>query len=72
EAEAAAKAALALANKQTPASTVSTQGVPSTILTPIAVTKSTIKDTIVKDGVYKVTDICSGSFAAACTKAGLS
>ncbi|HEV7197051.1 MAG TPA: sugar ABC transporter substrate-binding protein [Pedococcus sp.] len=72
EAEAAAKAALALANKQTPASTVSTQGVPSTILTPIAVTKTTIKDTIVKDGVYKVTDICSGSFAAACTKAGLS
>lgn len=72
EAEAAAKAALSLANKQKPASTVSTQGVPSTILTPIAVTKTTIKDTIVKDGVYKVTDICSGSFAAACTKAGLS
>ncbi|HEV7148619.1 MAG TPA: sugar ABC transporter substrate-binding protein [Pedococcus sp.] len=72
EAQAAAKAALALANKQTPSSTVSTQGVPSTILTPIAVTKATIKDTIVKDGVYKVTDICSGSFAAACTKAGLS
>ena len=72
EAEAAAKAAIALANKQKPASTMDTQGVPSTILTPIAVTKDKIKDTIVKDGVYKIADICSGSFAAACTKAGLS
>jgi D-xylose transport system substrate-binding protein len=46
--------------------------VPSTILDPIAVTKDTIKDTIVKDNVYKVADICAGSFAAACTAAGIS
>jgi D-xylose transport system substrate-binding protein len=72
EAEAAATAALALANKQKPASTVMTQGVASTILTPIAVTKANVKDTIVKDGVYKVADICAGSFAAACSAAGLS
>src|SRR6476661_4109539 len=72
EAEAAAKAAIALANKQKPASTADTQGVPSTILDPIAVTKDTVKDTIVKDNVYKVADICTGSFAAACTAAGLS
>ena len=39
EAEAAAKAAIALANKQKPASTTDTEGVPSTILDPIAVTK---------------------------------
>ena len=72
EAEAAAKAAIALANKQKPASTTDTEGVPSTILDPIAVTKDTIKDTIIKDNVYKVADICSGSFAAACTAAGIS
>ncbi|GAA2738098.1 sugar ABC transporter substrate-binding protein [Pedococcus aerophilus] len=72
EAEAAAKAAIALANKQKPASTADTEGVPSTILDPIAVTKDTIKDTIIKDNVYKVADICTGSFAAACTAAGIS
>ncbi len=72
EAEAAAKAAIALANKQKPESTTTTDGVASTILDPIPVTKDTVKDTIVKDGVYKVADICAGSFAAACAAAGLS
>src|SRR5690349_7915708 len=72
EAEAAAKAAIALANKQKPASTTDTDGVPSTILDPIAVTKDKVKDTILKDSVYKVADICTGAFAAACTKAGIS
>ena len=36
------------------------QGVPSTLLVPVAVTKDNIKDTVVKDGVYKVSDICTG------------
>ena len=72
EAEAAAKAAIALADKKKPESTKDVEGVPSTILDPIAVTKDKVKDTIVKDNVYKVTDLCSGSFAAACAKAGLS
>ncbi|WP_270887010.1 ABC transporter substrate-binding protein [Pedococcus sp. 5OH_020] len=72
EAEAAAKGALALANKQKPASTTTVEGVPATILDPIAVTKDKVKDTILKDSVYKITDLCSGTFAAACAKAGLS
>jgi len=72
EAEAAAKAAIALANKQKPASTGDTDGVPSTILDPIAVTKDKVKDTIIKDNVYKVADICTGAFAAVCTAAGIS
>ncbi len=72
EAEAAAKAAIALANKEKPASTTDTEGVPSTILDPIAVTKDKVKDTIVKDNVYKITDICTPAFADACAKAGLS
>lgn len=72
EAEAAAKAAIALANKQKPESTGDTDGVPSTILDPIAVTKDKVKDTIIKDNVYKITDLCSGAFAAVCAKAGLS
>ena len=72
EAEAAAKAALALANKQQPESTTDFKGVPSTILDPIAVTKENVKDTVVKDGIYTVEEICAGSFAKACADAGLS
>ncbi|MEW1952434.1 sugar ABC transporter substrate-binding protein [Terrabacter sp. NPDC080008] len=72
EAEAAAKAALALANKQTPQKTSDFKGIAATILDPIAVTKDKIKDTVVKDGIYKTADICSGSFAAACSSAGIS
>jgi D-xylose transport system substrate-binding protein len=72
QAEAAAKGALALANKKTPATTTTVDSVPSTILDPIAVTKDKIKDTVIKDGFYKAADICTGSFAAACTAAGVS
>jgi D-xylose transport system substrate-binding protein len=72
EAEDAAKAALALANGQKPASKTQIDGVASTLLEPIAVTKDNIKDTVVKDGLYKINEICTGSFAAACSAAGLS
>jgi D-xylose transport system substrate-binding protein len=71
EAEAAAKGAVALANGGKAESTSIVNGVPSTILSPIAVTKTNIMDTVVKDGLYKVTDICTASFQAACTAAGL-
>jgi D-xylose transport system substrate-binding protein len=71
EAEAAAKGAVALANGGKADSTSVVNGVPSTILNPIAVTKTNIMDTVVKDGLYKVSDICTASFQAACTAAGL-
>jgi D-xylose transport system substrate-binding protein len=72
QAEAAAKAAVALADGNKPESTTEKNGVPSTILDPVAVTKDNIKDTVVKDNIYKVTDICTAAFATACTTAGLS
>jgi D-xylose transport system substrate-binding protein len=72
EAEDAAKAALALASGQKPAAKTTFEGVPSTLLTPVAVTKDNVKDTVVKDGLYKVSDICTGDFAKACTAAGIS
>jgi len=72
QAEAAAKGAVALAYGGKPESTTEKNGVPSTILDPVAVTKDNIKDTVVKDNIYKVTDICTASFAAACSAAGLS
>ena len=55
-----------------PQKTTDFKSVPATILDPIAVTKANVKDTVVKDGIYKVSDICTGEVAAACTAAGIS
>ncbi|MBB5867611.1 D-xylose transport system substrate-binding protein [Allocatelliglobosispora scoriae] len=49
-----------------------TQDVTSVLLTPVSVTKENLKDTIVKDGVYTVAQICTSQYAAACTAAGIS
>jgi D-xylose transport system substrate-binding protein len=45
--------------------------VPSVILTPVAVTKENINDTIVKDKFWTVDEICTGRYAAACKDAGI-
>lgn len=71
EAEGAAQAAVAFATGQTPATSADKEGVPATLLEPIVVTKDNIMDTIIKDGFYKASDICTGDYAAACTKAGI-
>jgi D-xylose transport system substrate-binding protein len=49
-----------------------TKDVPSFLLTPVAVTKDNVKDTIVKDGLWSVQQICTAAFASACSAAGLS
>ncbi|MGI5132046.1 substrate-binding domain-containing protein [Pseudonocardia sp. CA-107938] len=76
QAETAGEAAVALAKGEKPKTTTTvnngTADIPSTILDPIAVTKDKIKDTIVKDGFYSVSEICTPDFAAACKEAGLS
>jgi D-xylose transport system substrate-binding protein len=77
EAEAAAEMAIAAATgKQfTGASVMKNNGskdVPSVLLTPIAVTKANIKDTVIKDGFYTAAQICTADYAAACTAAGIS
>ena len=46
--------------------------VPSVLLTPVSVTKETVKDTVLKDGFYKAAQICTADFAKACTDAGIS
>jgi D-xylose transport system substrate-binding protein len=75
EADAAAKVAIALAQGKTPAAPDQTkngsQTTPSVLLKPVAVTKSNINQTVIKDGFLKKSDICVGQFAADCTKAGL-
>ena len=47
------------------------KSVPSVILTPVAVTKDKIKDTIVKDNFWTVTQICTSAYKAACKAAGI-
>jgi D-xylose transport system substrate-binding protein len=78
EAQDTAQLAGALAQgQQPPAGLVNQQtnngmkSVPSVILTPVAVTSSNIKDTVIKDNFWKVSDICTSAYAAACKKAGI-
>jgi D-xylose transport system substrate-binding protein len=78
QAQAAAELAVAAAQgKPAPAGLVNAKTdngamqVPSVLLTPVAVTKDNIKDTVVKDGFYKISDICTGKYAAGCKQIGL-
>ncbi|MBX5468355.1 MAG: sugar ABC transporter substrate-binding protein [Thermoleophilaceae bacterium] len=78
EAEAAAELAVAAANGKQPRSGLVNEQVdngqkqvPSVILTPVAVTKDKIKDTIVKDGFWTPSQICVGRYAKACKQAGI-
>ncbi|WP_225802188.1 substrate-binding domain-containing protein [Streptomyces sp. NK15101] len=41
------------------------------LLNPVVVNKNNIKDTVVKDGLYTVKEICTPTYAAACKDAGL-
>jgi D-xylose transport system substrate-binding protein len=45
--------------------------VPSVLLSPIAVTKENIADTVIKDGFLEPSEICTGSFAELCSGAGI-
>jgi D-xylose transport system substrate-binding protein len=78
EAEAAAQLAFSLSQGKTPdTSTVNGKtnngsiDVPSVLLVPVAVTKANISTTVIADGFYAKTDICTADFAAACTAAGI-
>ncbi|QGV82168.1 sugar ABC transporter substrate-binding protein [Streptomyces ficellus] len=78
EANAAAEMAVALVRGGTPygiatgtVDSPTTPDIPSVLLTPIAVTADTIEETVVKDGVYTVDQICTPRYADACERAGL-
>jgi D-xylose transport system substrate-binding protein len=46
--------------------------VPSILLKPEWVTPSTVQSTVIKDGFVPASQLCAGSFAADCTKYGIS
>ncbi|MCA1222965.1 substrate-binding domain-containing protein [Streptomyces sp. 8L] len=48
-----------------------TKGVPTKIVPVVSLTKSNIKDTVLKDKIYKLSDICTAKFASACKADGL-
>ena len=76
EAEAAGQLAVDLAQGKTPSGADAkidngTKQVPSILLTPVAVTKDNINDTIVKDGFWSAGEICTAKYASACKEAGI-
>ena len=78
EADDAAEMAVALAQgKPLPANLINQhtnngkKSVPSTILTPVAVTKANIESTVVKDHYWTPTQICTAAYASACQAAGI-
>jgi len=76
EADAAAKLAVGLAKgeQQTAPDTIkdpqSGRDVPSVLLQPVAITIDNIND-VVKDGYVTKEQLCTGSYAAKCTQAGV-
>jgi D-xylose transport system substrate-binding protein len=78
EAEAAAEIAVALAqDKDVPSGLVNDKvdngekQVDSVLLKPVAVTKDNVNDTIVKDGFWKASQICTPKYASGCKEAGV-
>ncbi|MGW5733871.1 MULTISPECIES: substrate-binding domain-containing protein [Streptomyces] len=49
----------------------SDKGIPSALVQAFVVTKDNIKDTVVKDKLYKTSEICTPDFAKACADAGI-
>ncbi len=78
EANAAAEIAVALAEgEEIPSGLVNgktnneAEEVPSVLLEPVAVTKGNINDTIVKDGFWSASEICTAPYKKACEEAGI-
>ncbi|WP_369195487.1 ABC transporter substrate-binding protein [Streptomyces djakartensis] len=78
EADVAAEMAVALAQGKSLDSLAkdkvdspTTKAVPSVLVPVVSLTKDNIKDTVIKDGIYTVNDICTGKYKAACDKIGL-
>ncbi|MER5217909.1 substrate-binding domain-containing protein [Streptomyces sp. NPDC002838] len=47
------------------------KGIPARLVPVVALTKDNIKDTVIRDGMYKPSDICTPELAADCAATGL-
>jgi D-xylose transport system substrate-binding protein len=76
EADESSKLAIALAKGQHPTTTQTARDtqlnkdVPAVLAIPVAIYKNNIMD-VINDGYVSKTDLCTGSFAALCTSAGI-
>ncbi|MFF8591873.1 sugar ABC transporter substrate-binding protein [Streptomyces sp. NPDC015220] len=52
-------------------SSPTTRNIPAQLVSVVALTKANIKETVIADGIYKESDICTAKYRAACTAAGL-
>ncbi|MFF0425659.1 sugar ABC transporter substrate-binding protein [Streptomyces sp. NPDC004520] len=48
-----------------------TDGVPSTLFAPVVVDKTNIQSTVITDGIYKASDLCTADLAAKCAALGI-
>ena len=71
EATMAAKAAVQMALGQKPDSNGTVSGHPAFLNPPQAITIKNIESTVIKDGFWKPSDLCTSQYAAACQKAGI-
>lgn len=65
-AQRAADAAIDLMLGESPEGSTDYQGVPATLVEPVAVTPATVAETVVRDGVHTLDDICDGATRRAC------
>ncbi len=47
------------------------KGIPAQLVPVVALTQDNIEETVVADGIHKVSEICAGDYAAACAEIGL-
>ncbi|MER5177606.1 substrate-binding domain-containing protein [Streptomyces sp. NPDC002896] len=78
EADAAAAMAVALGRGEdidgiakTTVDSATDKDIPAVLLTPVSVTVDNIRDTILKDGMYTLEEICASEYRSACDAAGL-
>ncbi|MFD5572002.1 sugar ABC transporter substrate-binding protein [Streptomyces cadmiisoli] len=78
EAEVAAEMAVALAKGEDlgaiakdKVNSGSAQDIPSVLVPVVSLTKENINDTVIKDGIYTVDEICAGNYKTACDKLGI-
>lgn len=71
QAELAAEVAVSLARGESVTAPMEVDGIPTTLLDPIAVTVDNIRETVVADGFWSVEQICTPTYADACARAGL-
>ncbi|MEV7084587.1 substrate-binding domain-containing protein [Streptomyces sp. NPDC093085] len=78
EAEIAAEMAVALAKGEkldsiakTTVDSPTTKAVPTVLVPVVSLTKDNINETVIKDGIYTVAEICTDKYKAACDAAGV-